>query len=155
MKILKDICRDLFNDLAGIEALCTEAIYATEKQIKEGHILDDIRYSADFRTMAASYENKKNFMLLIKRELQEEALLLAQGKTFTDRELVKISRLFLKESKSSKEKIARISPILYMAVCEMEALNKSKQELNLQLKVSEEDNEVLRRITFYQKKMRE
>ena len=106
MKILKDICRDLFNDLAGIEALCTEAIYATEKQIKESHILDDIRYSADFRTMAASYENKKNFMLLIKRELQEEALLLAQGKTFTDRELVKISRLFLKESKSASTELA-------------------------------------------------
>lgn len=157
MTEVEALCRELLkNHLKLVEDFCQEAVYATDKEVRESEILEDCDFPNEFRIVCDRYGKPRNFINLMHRELKklakEEFLLNSPSL----QEIVQISRLFLKESKAQMEKLNDYAnsvgvPALILAIKEFKHLKKQEKKLGIEqtVLVSEEDEEVLRRIRFY------
>lgn len=159
MTEVEALCRELLrNHLKLVEDFCQEAVYATDKEVRESEILEDCDFPNDFRVICARYGKPRNFINLLHRELKklvkEEFLVNSPSL----QEIVQMSRLFLKESKGEMEKLKDYTdlvgvPALILAIEEFKHLKKQEKKLGIEqtVLVPEEDEEVLRRIRFYAK----
>ena len=159
MTEVEGLCRDLLtNHLKLVEDFCEEAVYATDKEVRESEILEDDDFPNEFRIIRDRYGNPRNFINLLHRELKKLAKEENLADDLTLQEIVQISRLFLKESKAQMEKLKDYAeqvgvPTLILAIEEFKHLKKQEKKLGIDktVLVREEDEEVLRRIRFYDK----
>ena len=151
------LCRELLrNHLKLVEDFCQEAVYATDKEVRESEILEDSDFPNDFRVICARYGKPRNFINLLHRELKKLAKEEFLVNSPSLQEIVQMSRLFLKESKGEMEKLKDYTdlvgvPALILAIEEFKHLKKQEKKLGIEqtVLVPEEDEEVLRRIRFY------
>ena len=157
MTEVEALCRELLtNHLKLVEDFCEEAVYATDKEVHESEILEDDNFPKEFGVIRSRYGKPRNFINLLHRELKklakEEFLLNSPSL----QEIVQMSRLFLKDSKAQMEKLKDYAnsvgvPALILAIEEFKHLKKQEKKLGIErtILISEEDEEVLRRIRFY------
>ena len=159
MTEVEALCRELLrNHLKLVEDFCQEAVYATDKEVRESEILEDCDFPNDFRVICARYGKPRNFINLLHRELKKLAKEEFLVNSPSLQEIVQMSRLFLKESKGEMEKLKDYTdlagvPALILAIEEFKHLKKQEKKLGIEqtVLVPEEDEEVLRRIRFYAK----
>lgn len=159
MTEVEALCRELLrNHLKLVEDFCQEAVYATDKEVRESEILEDCDFPNDFRVICARYGKPRNFINLLHRELKKLAKEEFLVNNPSLQEIVQISRLFLKEAKGEMEKLKDYAdlvgvPALILAIEEFKHLKKQEKKLGIDktVLVREEDEEVLRRIRFYNK----
>ena len=159
MTEVEALCRELLtNHLKLVEDFCQEAVYATDKEVRESGILEDRDFPNDFRVICARYGKPRNFINLLHRELKKLAKEEFLVNSPSLQEIVQMSRLFLKESKGEMEKLKDYAylvgvPVLILAIEEFKHLKKQEKKLDIEqtVLVPEEDEEVLRRIQFYAK----
>ena len=157
MTEVEALCRELLrNHLKLVEDFCQEAVYATDKEVRESEILEDCDFPNDFRVICARYGKPRNFINLLHRELKKLAKEEFLVNSPSLQEIVQISRLFLKDSKAQMEKLKDYAnsvgvPALILAIEEFKHLKKQEKKLGIErtILISEEDEEVLRRIRFY------
>lgn len=157
MTEVEALCRELLrNHLKLVEDFCQEAVYATDKEVRESEILEDCDFPNDFRVICARYGKPRNFINLLHRELKKLAKEEFLVNSPSLQEIVQMSRLFLKESKGEMEKLKDYTdlvgvPALILAIEEFKHLKKQEKKLGIErtILISEEDEEVLRRIRFY------
>ena len=156
MTEVESVCRELLtNHLKLVEDFCQEAVYATDKEVRESGILEDRDFPNDFRVICARYGKPRNFINLLHRELKKLAKEEFLVNSPSLQEIVQMSRLFLKESKGEMEKLKDYAhlvgvPVLILAIEEFKHLKKQEKKLDIEqtVLVPEEDEEVLRRIQF-------
>ena len=157
MTEIENICRQLLkNNLKLVEIFCEEAVYATDKEVRDSQILEDDEFPDGFKTVATRYGKKRNFINLVHRELKKlakEEFLLNEP---TMQQVVQLSRLFLKESKKELEDLRLVaelmeSPAVLLAIKDFKNLKKQEKELGIDkpATIFEEDREVLRRVQYY------
>ena len=159
MTEVEALCRELLrNHLKLVEDFCQEAVYATDKEVRESEILEDCDFPNDFRVICARYGKPRNFINLLHRELKKLAKEEFLVNSPSLQEIVQMSRLFLKESKGEMEMLKDYTdlagvPALILAIEEFKHLKKQEKKLGIEqtVLVPEEDEEVLRRIRFYAK----
>lgn len=157
MTEVEALCRDLLtNHLKLVEDFCEEAVYATDKKVRESEILEDDDFPNEFRIICDRYGKPRNFINLLHRELKKLAKEEFLVNSPSLQEIVQVSRLFLKESKVEMEKLKDYAhlvgvPALILAIEEFKHLKKQEKKLGIErtILISEEDEEVLRRIRFY------
>lgn len=72
MTEVEALCRELLrNHLKLVEDFCQEAVYATDKEVRESEILEDCDFPNDFRVICARYGKPRNFINLLHRELKK------------------------------------------------------------------------------------
>ena len=159
MTEVEALCRKLLtNNLKMVEEFCEEAVYATDKKVRESEILEDDDFPNEFRIICDRYGKPRNFINLLHRELKKLAKEEFLVNSPSLQEIVQMSRLFLKESKVEMEKLKDYAhlvgvPALLLAIEEFKYLKKQEKKLGIEqtVLVPEEDEEVLRRIRFYAK----
>ncbi len=159
MTEVEALCRKLLtNNLKMVEEFCEEAVYATDKEVSESEILEDSNFPNEFRIICDRYSKSRNFINLLHRELKKLAKEEFLVNNPSLQEIVQISRLFLKEAKGEMEKLKDYAdlvgvPALILAIEEFKHLKKQEKKLGIDktVLVREEDEEVLRRIRFYNK----
>lgn len=157
MTEVEALCRELLtNHLKLVEDFCEEAVYATDKEVRESEILEDSDFPNEFRIIRDRYGKPRNFINLLHRELKKLAKEEYLDYDPSLQEIVQISRLFLKDSKAQMEKLKDYAnsvgvPALILAIEEFKHLKKQEKKLGIErtILISEEDEEVLRRIRFY------
>ena len=74
MTEIENICRQMLtNNLKLVETFCEEAVYATDKEVRDSQILEDDEFPDGFKTVATRYGKKRNFINLVHRELKKLA----------------------------------------------------------------------------------
>lgn len=157
MTEVEALCRELLtNHLKLVEDFCEEAVYATDKEVRESEILEDSDFPNEFRIIRDRYGKPRNFINLLHRELKKLAKEEYLAYDPSLQEIVQMSRLFLKETKVEMEKLKDYAelvgvPALVLAIEEFKHLKKQEKRLGIEqtVLVSEEDEEVLQRIRFY------
>ena len=157
MTEIEALCRELLaNHLKLVEDFCEEAIYATDKEILKSEILEDLDFPDEFRVICARYSKPRNFINLVHRELKKVAKQDFLCCNPSLREIVQMSRLFLKEPKAEMtvlEDYAKLVgvPALILAIEEFKYLKRQEKKLGINetVSVQEEDAEILQRIRFY------
>lgn len=157
MTEVEALCRELLtNHLKLVEDFCQEAVYATDKEVRESGILEDRDFPNDFRVICARYGKPRNFINLLHRELKKLAKEEFLVNSPSLQEIVQMSRLFLKESKVEMEKLKYYAdlvgvPALIFSIEEFKHLKKQEKKIGIDktVLVCEEDEEILRRLEFY------
>ena len=74
MTEVEALCRELLtNHLKLVEDFCEEAVYATDKEVRESEILEDSDFPNEFRIIRDRYGKPRNFINLLHRELKKLA----------------------------------------------------------------------------------